>query len=32
MTVPLHRELKRGTLRGILRDVGITPEELREAL
>lgn len=28
VTVPLHDELDRGTLRSILRTVGITPEEL----
>ncbi len=32
LTVPRHRELDRGTLRGILRDAGITPEELGELL
>lgn len=32
LVVPLHRELKRGTLRGILRDAGIDVEELREQL
>ncbi len=26
-TVPLHRELAIGTLRGILRQAGITPDE-----
>jgi hypothetical protein len=29
LLVPLHRELKRGTLAGILRDAGIDREELR---
>jgi len=28
LTVPDHRELDRGTLRAILRQAGITPEEL----
>lgn len=28
VTVPDHRELDRGTLRAILRQAGITPEEL----
>jgi predicted RNA binding protein YcfA (HicA-like mRNA interferase family) len=32
LVVPLHRELKRGTLNGILRDAGISREELREHL
>lgn len=30
--VPLHRELKTGTLAGILRQAGISPDELIEAL
>lgn len=30
--VPLHRELAIGTLRNILRQAGITPEELIENL
>jgi predicted RNA binding protein YcfA (HicA-like mRNA interferase family) len=30
--VPLHRELKRGTLNGILRDAGLGRDELREQL
>jgi predicted RNA binding protein YcfA (HicA-like mRNA interferase family) len=30
LVVPLHRELKRGTLNGILRDAGLSREELRE--
>jgi predicted RNA binding protein YcfA (HicA-like mRNA interferase family) len=30
--VPLHRELKHGTLNGILRDAGLGSEELRELL
>lgn len=28
VTVPLHEELDRGTLRSIIRTVGLTPEEL----
>jgi predicted RNA binding protein YcfA (HicA-like mRNA interferase family) len=32
LTVPLHKELKRGTLAGIIRDAGLTVEELRELL
>ena len=31
-TVPLHRELAIGTLRGILRQAGITPDEFTAAL
>ena len=31
-TVPLHRELKPGTLASVLRQAGITPEDLMEAL
>jgi predicted RNA binding protein YcfA (HicA-like mRNA interferase family) len=30
--VPLHRELAVGTLRGILRQAGVTPEEFMENL
>jgi predicted RNA binding protein YcfA (HicA-like mRNA interferase family) len=30
--VPLHRELKRGTLRGILRDADVSVDELRDNL
>ena len=30
--VPLHRELAIGTLRGILRQAGVTPEEFMERL
>jgi predicted RNA binding protein YcfA (HicA-like mRNA interferase family) len=30
--VPLHRELKIGTLAGILRQAGVDPEELIQAL
>jgi predicted RNA binding protein YcfA (HicA-like mRNA interferase family) len=32
LTVPLHRELKRGTLSGILSDAGIDSKRLRELL
>jgi len=32
LVVPLHRELKRGTLNGILRDAGLGRDELRELL
>jgi len=32
VTVPLHRELKRGTLSGILNDAGLDPEQLRKLL
>jgi predicted RNA binding protein YcfA (HicA-like mRNA interferase family) len=32
LTVPLHRELKRGTLSGILSDAGLDIERLRELL
>src|SRR5258707_13339161 len=33
VTVPFHdRDLKRGTLRAILRQAGLTPEELRDLL
>jgi predicted RNA binding protein YcfA (HicA-like mRNA interferase family) len=33
VTIPYHnRDLKRGTLRAILRRAGITPEELRDLL
>ena len=33
-TVPVHanRDLPKGTLRGILRDIEITPEQLREMM
>lgn len=30
--VPLHRELKTGTLSGVLKQAGITPEEFMQAL
>jgi predicted RNA binding protein YcfA (HicA-like mRNA interferase family) len=29
LVVPLHRELKRGTLSGVLRDAGVDADELR---
>ncbi|MCA1680926.1 MAG: type II toxin-antitoxin system HicA family toxin [Actinobacteria bacterium] len=32
LVVPLHRELKRGTLVGILRDAGVDRDELRRLL
>lgn len=32
LTVPLHRELKRGTLSGILGDAGVDADELRRLL
>jgi predicted RNA binding protein YcfA (HicA-like mRNA interferase family) len=32
LVVPLHRELKRGTLAGILRDAGLGRDELRTLL
>jgi predicted RNA binding protein YcfA (HicA-like mRNA interferase family) len=32
LTIPLHRELKRGTLSGILSDAGIDGERLRRLL
>jgi predicted RNA binding protein YcfA (HicA-like mRNA interferase family) len=32
VTIPLHRELKRGTLSGILSDAGIDGERLRQLL
>ena len=32
LVIPLHKELKRGTLGGILRDAGIDREELAELL
>jgi predicted RNA binding protein YcfA (HicA-like mRNA interferase family) len=30
--VPLHRELAIGTLRGILKQAGVTPEQFMESL
>jgi predicted RNA binding protein YcfA (HicA-like mRNA interferase family) len=32
LTVPLHKEIRRKTLAGILKDAGITAEELRNLL
>jgi predicted RNA binding protein YcfA (HicA-like mRNA interferase family) len=32
VVVPLHKELKRGTLAGILRSIRMSPEELRDLL
>lgn len=32
LTVPLHRELKRGTLAGILSDAGVETDQLRRLL
>jgi predicted RNA binding protein YcfA (HicA-like mRNA interferase family) len=32
LTVPLHRELKRGTLSGILSDAGLDADQLRRLL
>lgn len=32
LTVPLHRELKRGTLSGILNDAGVEIDQLRRLL
>jgi predicted RNA binding protein YcfA (HicA-like mRNA interferase family) len=32
VTVPLHEELDRGTLRSIIRTAGLTPEELAALL
>jgi predicted RNA binding protein YcfA (HicA-like mRNA interferase family) len=32
LTVPLHRELKRGTLSGILNDAGLDADQPRELL
>jgi predicted RNA binding protein YcfA (HicA-like mRNA interferase family) len=29
LVVPLHREIRKGTLAGILRDAGLTADELR---
>jgi len=30
--VPMHREVKRGTLAGIVRQAGVTPEEFLSAI
>jgi predicted RNA binding protein YcfA (HicA-like mRNA interferase family) len=32
LVVPLHREIKRGTLNGILKDAGLDRERLRTLL
>jgi predicted RNA binding protein YcfA (HicA-like mRNA interferase family) len=32
LVVPLHRELKKGTVAGILRDAGLHPDDLRRLL
>jgi predicted RNA binding protein YcfA (HicA-like mRNA interferase family) len=32
LVVPLHRELKKGTVAGILRDAGLRPHDLRRLL
>ncbi len=32
LTVPMHRELRPGLLRAIIRDAGLTPDEFRELL
>jgi len=32
LVVPLHRELKKGTLNGILKDAGLEREQLRRLL
>ena len=32
LVVPLHRELKKGTLNGILKDAGLDRDELRDLL
>jgi predicted RNA binding protein YcfA (HicA-like mRNA interferase family) len=32
LVIPLHRELKRGTLAGILRDARIDRDDLRQLL
>lgn len=32
LVVPLHRELKRGTLAGILRDAGVERDDFRRLL
>jgi predicted RNA binding protein YcfA (HicA-like mRNA interferase family) len=32
LVVPLHRELKKGTVAGILRDAGLNPDDLRRSL
>jgi predicted RNA binding protein YcfA (HicA-like mRNA interferase family) len=32
LVVPIHKELRKGTLAGILRDAGLDPERLRRLL
>lgn len=32
LVVPLHKEIRKGTLAGILRDAGLTADELRALL
>jgi predicted RNA binding protein YcfA (HicA-like mRNA interferase family) len=32
LVVPLHRELRRGTLAGILRDADLSAEDLRQLI
>jgi len=32
IVVPMHRPIKRGTLRGLLRQAGVTTEEFSEVL
>ena len=32
LTVPNHRELAKGTLRSLLREAGVTPDQFRELL
>lgn len=32
LVVPLHRELKKGTLNGMLKDAGLDRDELRDLL
>jgi predicted RNA binding protein YcfA (HicA-like mRNA interferase family) len=32
LVVPLHKELKKGTLAGILRDAGLSGDQLRDLL
>ncbi|MHB8709963.1 MAG: type II toxin-antitoxin system HicA family toxin [Minisyncoccota bacterium] len=30
ITIPLHKQLKKGTLSGIMKDTGLTPEDLQK--
>jgi predicted RNA binding protein YcfA (HicA-like mRNA interferase family) len=32
LVVPLHKEIRKGTLAGILRDAGLSADRLRELL